>query len=402
MREWIRFPGVVVALVAALVIPVLPTGASAQESVFNLGGFGLPVGADALRSRALGSAGPALDGSVFSVESPAGLTRFPAAGIYLSILGQQTEIEGPDRTADFDDVVFPVGQVVVPVGDRFALAIGYAQFLDFDAGLESAIVMDGDSVPVSLETEGGISTISPAVAYEIDDRTRAGISLDVYVGSRDAVRAVGLDEVEQGALETADTLSRDFRAVGATIGVERDVGALRLSASYRVRPTVTSEITRAPGQGLLGRETDLELPDEIVVGASARVSPALLLAAGLRRSGWADFETEGVPPERMGDALELGGGIEWRPADALFGLLAREAPLRVGARWRRLPLELEGEPVTEWSGTVGYGRRFGGRSSIDVTFELGTRGAVEDHGLSESFLRLGVGLSTFEEWRRVD
>ncbi|MBW3670687.1 MAG: hypothetical protein KY432_03340, partial [Acidobacteria bacterium] len=67
-----------------------------------------------------------------------------------------------------------------------------------------------------------------------------------------------------------------------------------------------------------------------------------------------------------------------------YGLLGPEAPLRIGARWRRLPLELQGEPVGEWTGTLGYGRRFGGRSSLDVAFEFGTRGALEENGLEDS------------------
>lgn len=380
-----------------------PAGVVAQESVFNLGGFGTPTSGEGLRGRALGGAGLGLDGPAFSVENPAGLARFAAAGIYLSILGQQTDIEATEGTGEFDDVVFPMGQVVVPANDRLSLAVGYSEFLDFDAGLESVLVMDGDSVPVSLDADGGLSIIAPAAAYVLDERTRVGISLDIYLGSREAVRTVGLDDVEQGALETADTLARDFRAIGGTIGVERDVGSrVRVSAAYRLRPTVSSEITRAPGEGLVGRKTDLEIPDEFMIGATARLSQAVLIAAAARRSGWGDFETEGVPDGRMADAVEFGGGLEWRPEGALYGLLSREAPLRVGARWRQLPLELAGEPVTEWSGTVGYGRRFGGRSSIDLTFEFGTRGTLDDHGLSESFLRLGVGLSTFEEWRRVD
>lgn len=380
-----------------------PRPAAGQESVFNLGGFGIPATVESLRGRALGGAGLGLDGSAFSVENPAGLARFRDAGIYLSVLGQRTDIEAPEGTGRFEDVVFPMGQVVVPVDDRFVLAAGYSQFLDFDAGIVSAIVVDGDTVPVSLDAGGGISTLSPAAAYAVDERTSVGLSLDIYLGSREVVRSVGLDEVEQGALETADTLARDFRALGASLGIERLVGErIRLSAAYRLRPTVSSEITLAPGEGLVGLKTDLDLPDEIVIGATARVSEALLLSAVTRRSGWGGFETEGVPEGRMNDALEFGGGLEWRPPRALYGLLGPEAPLRLGARWRRLPLELQGQPVTEWAGTVGYGRRFGGRSAIDVALEVGTRGALEDHGFSESFLRLGVGLSTFEAWRRRD
>lgn len=380
-----------------------PPAALGQESVFNLGGFGLPSGGEALRGRGMGGAGLALDGPVFSVENPAVAGRFESAGIYLSLIGQRTEIEAGEGIGEFEDVVFPIGQVVVPAGDRLVLAIGYSQYLDFDARLASTIVLEGDTVPVAFDADGGLSTITPSAAWALDEATSLGLGVDVYLGSREVIRLIALDEVEGGGLATADTLARDFRALGLTIGVERRLGdRVRVSAAYRLRPTITSEITRAPGEGLEGSETELSLPDEIILGAAARVSSRLLAAFALRRAGWGDFETEGVPPDRMADAVEVGGGLEWRPEPTLFGLLGPEAPLRVGARWRRLPLDLLGEPVTEVSGTVGYGRRFGGRSAIDVAFEFGTRGSLEENGLSESFLRLGVGLSTFEEWRRVD
>ena len=41
-----------------------------------------------------------------------------------------------------------------------------------------------------------------------------------------------------------------------------------------------------------------------------------------------------------------------------------------------------------------------GRSGVDVVLEYGQRGSLDDHGLEESFLRLGVGFRTFEQWRR--
>jgi hypothetical protein len=82
-------------------------------------------------------------------------------------------------------------------------------------------------------------------------------------------------------------------------------------------------------------------------------------------------------------------------------IFGEETPLRLGLRWRRLPLRVDGEPVDEWVASAGYGRGFfAGWSRIDLVLEAGRRGDVELHGVSERFMRLGVGLSAFEQWRR--
>lgn len=386
------------ALALATVQPAAP--ALAQESVFNLPGFGLPAPGESVRSSALGGAGTVLSGEVFSLDSPAPLGRFERAGFYLSLLGQQTEVEDRSASGTFEDVVFPMAQVVVPAGD-LTLAVGYYQFVDFDAALESSVVFEAETLPATLDSEGGISVLSPALAYALDGRTSAGVSFDIYLGSREEIRAIETLDALGRSLSTADTLVRDFAGAGLTLGIERGLGeGLRVGASYRLRPTITSEVTDASGEGLIGRESQLDLPDELMVAAAARLSSQVEVGALVRTSGWGGFESDARTAGDFTNAVEIGGGVEYAPQSRTALLLGPQAPLRAGFRWRRLPVEVDGEPVREWTTSLGHGRSFGGRSRIDLVLEYGERGSVEANGLSERFLRFGVGVAAFEQWRR--
>lgn len=390
-------------LAVAASLLALPIGARAQESVFNLPAFAVPEEGSSIRARALGGAGSGAGGDMFSLANPAPLGRFQRAGLYLSLLGQNVAVDGEDGAGDFTDVTFPMAQIVVPAWKRSAFAIGYYQFVDFDADLEATVEFEGDTLPVELESTGGVSVLAPGLAYSIDPATQVGVSLDFYLGSREIVRVVNLQALSPGALAASDSLSRDFRGVGFTIGVERALGSrLRLSAAYRHRPTIESEITQAQDEDLEGRTSDFDLPGELVAGASWQATRGLLATAGLRRASWSFFQPGGLENVDFGDALEIGGGIELAPAVTRAFLLGPQAPVRVGYRWRRLPLEIDDEAVTEWTASLGYGRTLGssGRSAVDLVLEYGRRGSVEDHGLEESFLRFGVGFSTFEQWRR--
>ncbi|CAN5886145.1 hypothetical protein BH20GEM1_BH20GEM1_11160 [soil metagenome] len=391
------------ALLAVLGMLLVPAAARAQESVFNLPAFAVPEEGWTIRTRAMGGAGSGLTGDVFSLASPAPLARFQRAGLYVSILGQNVAVDGEGASGDFTDVMFPMAQIVVPAWGRAAVGLGYYQFVDFDTDLEATVDFEGDSLPVELESTGGVSVLSPAFAYSVDAATQVGISLDFYLGSREIVRVVDLQDLSPGALVASDSLARDFRGTGITVGVERALGTnLRVSAAYRHRPTIESEITQAPDDDLEGTASDFDLPGEWLLGASWQAARGLVAAAGVRGSSWSSFQPGELENVGFGDALEIGGGIEYASVVPRGYVLGPQAPLRLGYRWRQFPLEIDGQAVTEWTATLGYGRTLGaaGRSGVDVVLEHGRRGSLEEHGLEESFLRLGVGFRTFEQWRR--
>ncbi len=381
----------------------LPVTARAQESVFNLPAFAVPEEGSTIRTRALGGAGSGVGGDVFTLANPAPIARFRRAGLYLSLIGQNVTVDGEDATGDFTDVMFPMAQIVIPGWEGSVFAVGYYQFVDFDTDLEATVEFEGDSLPVELESTGGVSVLSPAAAYSFGAATQVGVSADFYLGSREIVRVVDLADLSPGALAASDSLTRDFGGVGFTIGIERAIGPrVRLSAAYRHRPTIESEVTRAPDDALEGVRSEFDLPSEIILGAAWQPSQGLVATAGYRRSSWSSFDPEGVENVGFGDAVEVGGGIEYSSAVERAMVLGPQAPLRLGYRWRRLPLEIDGEPVREWVASLGYGRTLGatGRSGVDVVVEYGQRGSLDDHGLEESFVRLGVGFRTFEQWRR--
>lgn len=385
----------------ALVGVALAAPVRAQESVFNLPAFGLPASGETMRARGQGGAGIGLPGDAFSLENPAMLARFESAGFYLTLLGQQTHVEDPLEEGDFDDVAFPMGQAVVPAFDG-VIGVGFHEFVDFDGALESTVAFEEDTLPVTLDSNGGLFVLAPAVGWPVGRRTAIGASLDVYLGSREVVRSVAVENLAGTTITTSDSLDRDFSGVGLTLGIEQGIGRdARVGISYRLRPHAASEITDSTGDALVGRETDFDLPDELLVGATARVTGALRASFVFRSSGWGGFDGGSLEEGDLEDVVEIGGGIEFEPADPVAVLFGPGAPLRAGLRWRRLPIRVEDTEVGEWALTFGYSRGFGPRSLIDVVLEYGRRGSLDDNGLTERHWRLGVGIGLFEQWRRA-
>lgn len=377
------------------------TPAAAQESVFNLPSFGLPGTGQSIRARGIGGAAAGLANEIFSVDNPAYAARFDRAGFYASLLGQQGEIDSGDIQHEFDDVVFPMGQAVFPTLYGSVLSVGFSQFVDFDAALESTVVFEGDSLPATFDSQGGLFVVSPTLSYAINERTSVGVSLDVYLGSREVIRSVDTPDRVGVLSTTSDSLTRDFRAQGVALGVHHRFGSRgEIGLAYRIRPTVESEINESSGGTLNGERTDFDLPRSWVIDGSYTVNEEVRAAAILRGSSWSGFAIDGVSPEDLEDELEFGIGVEYTPRQSTAFVIGPRSPLRAGMRWRRLPVQVDEEAVGEWGATVGYSRRFGVRSRVDLLLEFGRRGSVDKNGLRESFVRLGVGIGLFEQWRR--
>ncbi|MCK5439701.1 MAG: hypothetical protein KAI97_07140, partial [Gemmatimonadetes bacterium] len=81
-------------------------------------------------------------------------------------------------------------------------------------------------------------------------------------------------------------------------------------------------------------------------------------------------------------------------------LIGPGAPIRFGMRWRQLPITVDDQNVNEWAFSLGHSRQFGTRSRVDLLFEYGRRGSLDDIGLTERYMRLGFGIGAFEQWRR--
>lgn len=398
VNRWLRLQTCLIGITLASIAATSPL--TAQESVFNLSAFGLPASGEGMRARGMGGVTVGLPEDLFSLENPALLARAGRAGFYLSLLGQDSTVENPELSHSSDDVVFPMGQAVFPAWYNTVFSIGYYQLIDFDAAVGSTVTFEGDTLPVSLDSEGGVFVLAPGLSYAIDERTGVGASFDIYLGSREIFRSVQRPDLAGVLTTTSDSLSRDFDGLGVTLGIERQFGqGTHIGLGYRLRPTVSSEITTELREVEVESETEFSLPNAFSLGASTRLGNQVRVAGVFRRSGWEDFEIDGVPQSDVADFVEYGGGLEYTPEQRKL-LIGPRAPIRFGVRWRQLPIIVNDQNVNEWVLSLGHSRGFGDRSRVDVLFEYGRRGSLDDIGLTERFVRLGFGISAFEQWRR--
>lgn len=398
-------PGLLAA-VLALALGAGPLGG--QESVFGQLGFGLPEDGLSVRSRGMGGTAAALPRIHFTFRNAASLAVFDRTGMSIGGLFQSRSARDPAAESTLTSSELPFFQLVFPLGGATVLGGGYYRYLDFDGFVDTGTRFRGDSLPVRLTTDGGLSVLSPQLATQLTRYARVGGGVDFYTGSRERLREI---EFPAGGVSTRDSVRHAFRGVGFSVGAHLlPLERLVLGAAYRSGATLEGELQAGAGagdpdepggedgNGGEAAQLEVELPATFYAAASYRLGRRLTLAAEFDLGRWSEFEVDGRRDPAYRDARGLAAGVEYAfPGAVLF--LPEGTVLRAGGRTRTLPRRFGGEEVRERALTLGLGQVVGiGASILDLSLEAGRRGSLDDNGLREDFLRLGVSLSAFEEW----
>ena len=201
-------------------------------------------------------------------------------------------------------------------------------------------------------------------------------------------------------LPFATTQSWKYSGPTATIGARWDpIRQVRVGASVSWSGTLEAE-----PDSLSSGTHEYDMPIRLNAGASAQLTPRLLLTASGSMANWSSgsYTAPGTTEATIADrTLDIGAGLEWselRSGERVF-------PLRLGVRRTQLPFHAEGEEAANeltFSGGLGLqlaADDFGPLAMADVGIERGTREGWEStanpDGLSEKFWRFTVSVSLF-------
>jgi hypothetical protein len=407
MTRSARLLGLLLALLAACA-----AGPARANSVFSIGGLGEPQLEEAARLRALGGAGAAEHGPrAFSLVNPATMAdaeRLIFEGTIMPAVRRVSAADFPTETGA--ETTVPSLRLTVMLPGRVVLGVAYltatnAQFrvdrLD-TAGVPSAL---------SIEGTGGMSLGRISLARRVTPVFSLGVDCDILAGG---YREIWYRTFPDSALfSSRDTLEVDyanrarFRIGGLFSRQKFSLGAaVELEQSL---PMTTTQ--RSAGPAVHADRGDLTIPPGLAVGVSVPLGWRERAVAQYRRAGWSRSSLESnLVDFRAQERYSVGLERQYPPpGENLRGFAAM--PLRVGGYFLRWPdllppagaADISGgtASVDEWAVTFGTGIRSADRGgSLDVSFELGSRGSLGTLGAREQFVRLAFSLQVSDEtWK---
>ena len=255
---------------------------------------------------------------------------------------------------------------------------------------ERDTALKGESVSIWGRRRGALSTITPGVALNVQDKLFCGVTFSRTLGAINYTNELKFSD-HHTKVDEEQEQSAQFLRIGALAKVtpELSVGLMyRPGFRWEFGTTITEryengelETERDPTQ------TELIIPTMWGLGAEYKVSPDLIVALELQSRPFSELRWSGDVNQRLfiDDGRNFSVGVEY---------LGAGFPLRFGAFRDAIPFVDENDttPVSLAGLTGGIGSDGEANFSWDASVLFGTWEQVNDKGqkYSENLIRVGI------------
>jgi len=382
-------------IMAVLLLTVVAVSPRAQ-SVYNLPFLGQRSQSGDIRSISLG-------GNVVAVADTLGIMQLNpamqsyatrvtfAVGVYGGIdINEDAHFSDREGVFKFSSFAFAFRAF----SRRVTLGLGYRSKFDAAGGFTVPLTTSaGDEYVKAFTREGGLQTFPITAAFNLG-RFKVG---GFYALERGRITNKWDDDFPDDRL--ADSFSEQKHVfTGNGWGAGFDVSPLRrvvLSGTYEGEASYDDKVTEEFTNGNSNIEYTVPMVIPARLSGSLRVGLGLStrIYAGGAYSDFTKFKGLAFPQDRLTQ--------EWSASVALErdNTLGR-SPFRVSGSLGQLPYTLpDGEPVQQFSVTVGTGWRLsGGRGKFDLALQFARTGAVATNTMENRSIRLYVAVAGSEVW----
>lgn len=384
-------------LLSVLVLGLLAAAPAGAQTPVSALGLGVPVPSIDARAAALGGTGLGLPDGSLSARNPADIALFEQPVLGITYAPEGVTVKGAEGSLSTGRSRLGVLRGAVPIGE-WAVGLAFAPELDQDwqVSFSDTLVSEEGTFPFTEQRthDGGVSSVNLTAARRLG-RLSLGAEYSIITGrlQQRFRRDFGADiSGETGAIGAVagvgdwEYSGSRFRFGAAAAITDR----IHLGADLSIQKTLTA--TRDSIDGAT-RIRKFDMPVGFELGASARVSQRLLVTGAGGWTGWEGAEGN--------SGNFVASNVTWVGLGAeLTGtrLLGAQVPLRFGLRRTDLPFHApDADQLSETAATFGLGVRVAeDKARIDLALEIGSRGDLAASGVEESFQRLSISLSLFQ------
>ncbi|HUV37915.1 MAG TPA: hypothetical protein VMX58_13350 [Patescibacteria group bacterium] len=391
-------------VVIHVIILCLAGGAADAQSIFGLNFIGEHRFRGSARQQALAFSTIALPDSNGALTSnTASLAELSEVTFSLFEVTNLSRIRTEEKSASQNRFQLPSIMIAIPLRDGLVFGLGYRTRFQGWGDFSYERDVAGVSNPLDIyKLRSTLFTAPLSLSWRVTDRIRVAGELQIERGSINDELAVYFPEEEY----FGSVLSRRDRSFSGTSWSASVLIAvhprIRIGAVFddRVSYTVNQDITYSREEFDSSVSYDFELPPAFGAGVALGITDRWWITSNY----WAREAPEPAGFSQLEGSLQderlIAFGLE-RRRSAAGGFFSR-IPLRFGYYENRWHLEFPaGEGVTARFVTLGTGLQVpGGPGSVDISLELGQIGSIDNNGIDERVMRIGVGLNVSEPWSR--
>ncbi|MBN2616163.1 MAG: hypothetical protein JXR71_10770 [Bacteroidales bacterium] len=286
-------------------------------------------------------------------------------------------------------------------------------------------VVESETIPgyAAMTSErwgtGGLSELYLGHSINLGKNLRIGLNMNYLFGNKSRYNIIyNSDSASVFSAKTEDYMS----ASGILLdwGLQYDIHfknnqVLTLGATYRNSATVsayhtTLSTTLFGGYGsqvddikdtvqYIPRENgNLKIPESIGLGFTYRKTGNWMFGGEMEWQNWSKYRAFGQA-DSLQNSLRLAVGGELTPTHTNISPLSKRMTYRLGLRFNQSYVRLNGRSINEFALTGGVKMPFRrSRSNLNLGFEIGSRGTLNNNLVKESFINFTFGINIVETW----
>jgi hypothetical protein len=387
-----------IVFVFAFLLP----GTSMGASVYSMLLMGERIESGDVRAITLGGSQHLMVDSLGAGSlNPALLARIPRMTIAATQYLATDEGRSQDYTEQDISFTFSSFRMVVPVGRWLRFGVGYTGRYDPDGGFTVFSSTDGgDAYRTTYTTSGGLYSIPLMVAFDLTRFVSIGLTYSFESGTVEQRWDIVFDDPDFAPASGIKKENVRGRGFGGGLVLHPFQG-LMIGGMYESSIDYDSEARDRYQQTALDTSYSgsVFLPPRVNAGVTWQIRRSLTVLASAAFSDFKDFRGFAFPQDRLKTERSYSVGLEYiRGA----GENKHGIPIRLGFNYQQLPF---GHPNEELVNKVTFGLGSGiyikgGKGKVDLGLVVGRVGSIDKNGIEDRLIRLYVGVSGSELWKR--
>ncbi|HLN54298.1 MAG TPA: hypothetical protein VK212_11370 [Lentimicrobium sp.] len=201
-----------------------------------------------------------------------------------------------------------------------------------------------------------------------------------------------------GVMYHKDT-DRGFEyTIGASFTAQTNISNTSDNVTYTYRTISGIEIPRDTIEIAESVKDEITLPMGMAAGFSFGKINKWLIGSDFSYTQWEKFKFS-ASPEALKNNMQFSLGGYYNPSKSTVSGYLKRLTYRAGVRYSTGFLELRGQKIDDFGISFGVGLPLPRTSStINLAFEVGSRGTKNENLISENYVKFTLGLSLFERW----
>jgi hypothetical protein len=414
-----------------LLIIILGLGAgyqvSAQGSItspYSFIGLGDTYAKGNIRSLSMGGVDMALRSSMYiNMKNPAGISGLDSMSFVgsVGVAMNNSNYRTSDLSSKFSSSNINHLAIAFPVTHWWKTAILMLPYSSVGYEVkDNGTVENAGTVNYLYEGDGGMDAINWTNAFGITKNLAVGVSASYYFGKVEHSRSALFPDsafVFNSLVKERVVINGLFFEVGMQYYKpldEKNTLGIGLSYGNKSKLTAATDYLALSyfGNSIYNNNTldtirvwtkaenTVELPFSVGAGISWVKKDKLTLAADFRFENWKDFKYLDSKLN-LTNKLKVGIGAEFIPESNNLSAYWKMVHYRFGFRYEHLGIKFAETELKEYAISMGFGLPLRkSRTMVNLGFELGQDGTIQNGLIQERFFRVMLGISIKETWFR--